>query len=120
MSAILRDLRSAVRALVHMRGVGAVAVLTLALGIGATTTMASVGYATLFRQVPFPAADRLAIVYNTRLTPRDGLVRLRWSFPRVRDLRQSVSSFEGLASFSSTSVGVRRDGPPEQLDGEIV
>lgn len=60
------------------------------------------------------------VVYNTRLTPRDGLVRLRWSFPQVVGLRRSVSSFEGLASFSSTSVGVRRTGPPEQMDGEIV
>jgi predicted permease len=86
--------------------------------------MASVAYATLYRPLPFSGADRLTIIYNTVLNQREGLVRLRWSIPGVADLRASVSSsassFEGVASFSSSSLGVRVDGSPEQLDGEVV
>ena len=103
-----------------MRMTGAIAAAALAFGIGATTTMASVAYAALYRQVPFPEADRLAILYNTRITPRDGLVRMRWSIPHVAELRTSATSFETVASFSSTSLGVRADGPPAQMDGEVV
>ena len=60
-----------------------VAILTLALGIGATTTMFSVVYAMLLRPPPFADSDRLVILFNTSVTPRDGLVRLRWSMPNI-------------------------------------
>ena len=58
METFARDLRYAVRAMTRMRGVAVVAVLTLALGIGATTTMFSVVYALLLqaRAVPRPRA----------------------------------------------------------------
>jgi len=103
-----------------MRGTGVVAVLTLALGIGATTTMASVAYATLFRRVPFPEADRLVSIYNVRDTPRDGVVRLRWSYPHIVELRQAATSFESLASFSSTIATVQTADGAERFDGEVV
>src|SRR4026209_1855356 len=93
------DLRYAVRTLVRMRGVAVVAILTLALGIGATTTMFSVVYATLLRPPPFADPDRLVIAFNTSVTPRDGLVQLRWSMPNVKALRSSATSFETIASF---------------------
>ena len=57
-----------------MRGVAVVAILTLALGIGATTTMFSVVYAMLLRPPPFADPDRLVILFNTSITPRDGPV----------------------------------------------
>jgi predicted permease len=116
-------LKYAIRGFVRMRMTGVSAVAALALGIGAATTMASVAYAALYRQLPFPDAGRLAILYNTRLTPRDGLVRFRWSIPHIAELRKSATSFESLASFSSTSLGVRRvagAAPPSQMDGEVV
>jgi len=78
MDAFARDLRYAVRTLLHMRGVAVVAILTLALGIGATTTMFSVVHAMLLRQPPFADPERLVILFNTSVTPREGLQRLRW------------------------------------------
>src|SRR5712692_5169089 len=100
-----RDLRYAVRAVSQTRGVAAVAILTLALGIGATTTMFSVVYATLLRPLPFAEPDRLVLLYVTRTTPKDGLLRLRWSRP-VTDALEDVRSFETFATFSGANVAV--------------
>lgn len=120
METVLQDLRYAARTLGRTKGVAAVAVLTLALGIGATTTMVSVVYAALLRPVPFPEPDRLVILYVTRTTPKDGFVRLRWSRAGLNGL-DDTKSFESLASFSSPSIAISGgDSAPEQIDGEIV
>lgn len=121
METFLQDLRYAVRGLTRMRGVALVAIITLALGIGVTTMMFSVVYAALLRPVPFTEPERLVVIYNTRLTVRDGLQRLRWSRPNIVRLQATASSsFETIASFTSTSVAVSGGGEPEQIDGEVV
>src|SRR3954463_1808356 len=60
MEHLVQDLRAAIRTLRHARGVSAVAIVTLALGIAAATTMFGVAYAALLRPAPFADADRLA------------------------------------------------------------
>jgi putative ABC transport system permease protein len=120
MNTFARDLRYAVRTLLRMRGVAIVAILTLALGIGATTTMFSVVYATLLRPPPFAGSGRLVILFNTSLTPREGLVPLRWSMPNVRELRSSATSFETVASFTGALLSTSGRGDPEHIDGEVV
>jgi predicted permease len=101
-------------------GFSGVAIVTLALGIGATTTMFAVVYAALWRPVPFADPDALVILYTTRTTPRDGVVRLRWSRPVIEEL-QGTASFEAVASFTRATVAIAggRDAP-EQIDAEIV
>ena len=103
MDSVYQDLRYAVRALVRMRGLAAVAIGILSIGIGVTTTMFGVVYAALFRPLPFSESDRLAIVFNTRVTSRDGFQQLRWSRPHVLALQQSATSFETIASYTSAS-----------------
>ena len=120
MDILFQDLRYALRGLLRMRGIALVAIATLALGIGATTTMFSVVDAALLRPLPFSDPGRLVILYNTRLTARDGLQRLRWSHPNAAALRRSATSFEGIASFTGPSVAISGTGEPEQIDGEIV
>ena len=97
-----------------------VAILTLALGIGATTTMFSVVYARLLRPAPFVDSGRLVILFNTSVTPTDGLVRLRWSMPNVGALRSSSTSFETVASFTGALLSTSGNGDPEHIEGEVV
>ena len=120
MDTFARDLRYAVRALLRMRGVAVVAILTLALGIGATTTMFSVVYARLLRPPPFADAGQLAILFNTSVTPTDGLTRWRWSMPNITALRSSATSFETVASFTGALLSMSGRGDPELVEGEVV
>jgi putative ABC transport system permease protein len=115
-----RDLRYAVRTLLRMGGVAVVAILTLALGIGATTTMFSVVYAMLLRPLPFSDPDRLVILFHTSVTPRDGLQRLRWSLPNITGLEQVATSFESVGSFTGPLFTMSGHGDPEHIDGETV
>jgi len=130
MDTVARDLRYAVRTLLRMQGVAVVAILTLALGIGATTTMFSVVHALLLRPPPFADPDRLVILFNTSVTPRDGLQRLRWSMSNIRALEDhvrqrpgatsGVSSFESVGSFTGPLFTLSGHGDPEHIDGETV
>ena len=120
METLLQDLRYAARSLARMRGVAVVATLTLALGIGATTTMFAVVYAALLRPPPFADPDRLMVLFVTRTTPQDGQVRLRWSVPIARRLAESVSSYDAIATVTGASIAVSGDGAAEQIDGEMV
>ena len=106
-----------------MRGVAVVAILTLALGIGATTTMFSVVYAALLRPPPFAEPDAAGDAVRHRARRRaTGCVRLRWSRPEYRRAAASASSFE--ASRRSPAVAASRraaaTATPEQIDGEMV
>ncbi len=118
--ALGHDLRHAVRSLVRMGGAGILATVTLAIGIGGATTMFSVVYGALFRPPPFEDPDRLVIIFNTRLTQKDGLQRMRWSYPNVEALRGTAASFEAVATATPTSISVSEHGDPEQIDGEVV
>jgi putative ABC transport system permease protein len=117
----MNDLRYSVRTLSRMRGLAAVAIATLALGIAATTTMFSAAYAALLRPLPFAEPDRLVLLFTTRTTPGEGLVLFRWSRPLIDTLMASVTSYESIASFTPSLVSISGGGgDPEQIDGEIV
>src|SRR5437016_4372206 len=120
METFAHDLRYAVRTLLRMRGVAAVAILTLALGVGATTTMYSVVYALLLRPPPFVDPERLVVLFNTSVTPRDGLQRLRWSMRNITELGRATTSFDAIGSFSGALLTLSGRGDPEHVDGETV
>ena len=117
----MNDLRYSLRSLARMRGVAAVALASLALGIAATTTMFSAADAALLRPLPFAEPGRVVMLFTTRTTPRDGLVLSRWSRPLIDTLVASVNSYESIASYTPALISLSGgNGDPEQIDGEIV
>jgi putative ABC transport system permease protein len=122
----MHDIRYAWRLLANRPAFAFVAVLTLALGIGATTTMFSVVYAALIRPLPFESADRLVMLYTTRATARTGVQRGRWAPEEIRQLRLP-KTLEAVGSYTRATVTVAAGramavGEPtaEQVDAEIV
>jgi len=120
MAGFARDLRYAVRTLARMRAVAVLAIATLALGIGATTTMFSVVHAMLLRPPPFANPDRLVILFNTRTSARDGMQRLRWSLSNITALEQATMSFDSIGSLSGPLLTISGRGEPAHVDGETV
>src|SRR5215831_2989817 len=97
MHSIRQDLRFALRQLRKSPGFTVVAVLTLALGIGAATAMFSVIYATVLRPLPFPDPDRIIFVE----THAAAAYTQPSSWPGYLDEREQNHTFENLAGFTS-------------------
>ena len=120
MDTLIQDLRYTVRTLAHMRGAAAIAVLTLALGVGATTTVFSIVYAALLRPLPFADPDRLVLLSVTRTSQREGLQKMRWSYPEITALGSTLASLEEVASYTQSRVNLTSNGDPEQIFGEVI
>jgi predicted permease len=112
---VWQDARYAVRVLRKHPGFSAAAIITLTLGIGATTTIFSVVDGVLFRPLPFPEADRLASVYM-RFTPQN-MARGTLSMADYLDVRASAGAFEEIAAYSHSRLDVTGGDAPEQLIG---
>jgi putative ABC transport system permease protein len=95
MKTLLQDIRFAARLLVRRPGFTAVAVLSLALGIGANAAIFSVVYAVLLRPLPYFQPDRLVRLYET--APQ--LDHTNVAPPTLRDWREQGNVFAGLASY---------------------
>jgi len=96
MGQFLQDLRFGARSLVRSPGFAAVALATLALGIGANTAIFSVVEAVLLRPLPFPAADRLVAVVQT--LPSRGVRGNGASYLNYADWQSRARSFEHLSA----------------------
>jgi len=72
----------------------------------------------LLRPAPFPDPERLVILFNTSVTPRDGLQRLRWSLSNTVELERVAASFESMGSFTGPLLTLSGQGDPEHADGE--
>ncbi len=114
----MNDLRYALRQLRKSPGFTLIAVLTLALGIGANTAIFSVIYAVLLQPLPYPDPDRLTIITETDANQP----QISVSFPDYVDWRRDNTVFEQLAisrreSFNLSGLEGRA---PEQISGAIV
>ena len=94
---VARQLWLAMRSLVHRPGLSLVALVTLALGIGANTAIFSVINAVLLKPLPFTDPERLVMVWST--APNQELVEGFSSYPDFRDWREQSTAFSGLAAF---------------------
>jgi putative ABC transport system permease protein len=110
-----QDVVYACRSLRRTPGFTAIAVLTLALGIGANTAIFSVINTVLLRPLPFPDSDRLVFIWNTH----DGKPEPVGP-GRLRDLQTQVTSFASYAGISHLSVNLTGQGDAERISGSSV
>jgi len=114
----MRDLKFALRQLRNSPGFTSVAVLTLALGIGANTAIFSVVNAVLLRPLPFPNSDSLVALFETDL--QRGLQRGSHSYPNFFDLRSQNTVLERAACYHSGDFIMTGRGEPARLQGAVV
>jgi putative ABC transport system permease protein len=113
MTSLLQDLRLAVRCFLRSPQFTLVAVLTLALGIGATSSIFSVVNGVLLRPLPYPDSDRLVRLYATR----PGEDRSVASGPDFIDWREGSESFEAMAAYRWMNFNLAEGDWPVRLSG---
>ncbi len=118
MKNLIQDLRYGARMLLKKPVFTIVAVITLALGIGANTAIFSVVNAVLLRPLPFPQPERLAMVNTTNLAR--GYTNMGTSMPDFRAWRERNHSFDMMAGFNTTSFNISGTTEPERVPGAQV
>ena len=116
MDTLWKDLRFAARMLWKNRGVTLVAVIALALGVGANTAVFSVVNAALLRPLPYKDPERLV-----RLSEQsEKLPQMSVSYPNFLDWRAQQTSFERMAATQFASYNLSGGGEPERLQGRNI
>jgi predicted permease len=113
---LLEDIRFGLRMLRKNPGFTAVAILALALGIGANSAMFSVIEGVVFAPLRFLQPDRLVMVWENN--PR--FPRVYISYPNFQDWQRDARSFEQMAAFREEGVDLTAPGTPEHLDAKQV
>lgn len=113
---LVADARFAVRALRRSPVLAGAAVLTLAIGLGATTAIFSAVNAVILRPLPFPSPDRLVMLWETN--PDRGWDRANVAPANMLDWREQVRAFEDVAGFSSEGrMTLTGEGRPRIVNG---
>ncbi len=114
MGTLFQDVRYGLRVLVTKPAFTIVAVLTLALGVGANTAIFSIVNAVLLRSLPFPDPDRLVRIYFNN--PGVGLRGVRFSVPEFDDLRTQTDVFEDVSVIVLGPTNLTGVKQPEHLE----
>jgi putative ABC transport system permease protein len=104
LQSLLQDVKLALRLLGKNPGFAAVAMLTLALGIGANTTIFSVVHSVLLKPLPYPTADRLVSISAA-------------SFPKFTQISEQTQTLENVAAYYSFPVSLATSREPEAIRG---
>jgi len=118
MTGSLVELRHAARALLRRPGFAALTVLTLAVGIGASTAVFSLAEALVLRPLPLPESDRLVRVFSTN--PEQGFGRFSVSYPDFADFASRSDLFESASFYTEVSADISGGGDPERIRGVAV
>ena len=117
METLLRDIRYGIRSLTKRPGFTAVTIITLALGIGANTTVFSLMDAVLLRSLPVRNANEIVEI-ATRTT--GGGLHPDFSYPLYAAMRESNSELAGMIAYADSSFGLSAGDQTERLRGEYV
>ncbi len=115
MSGFFQDLAFGLRSLLRRPGLALAAVLTLAFGIGGASTIFGALYTVVLSPLPFPQAERLVLVGESRDGSANSL-----SGPEFERLRDHAGSFEEIAAFYFENLNLTGDGPPEKVQSALV
>ena len=115
---MINDLKYAVRVLTKTPAFTAIAVITLALGIGANSAIFSVVDTVLLRPLPFKKPNELVMIYNT--SPREPEARQTVSFPNFYDLRDQSQSFVAMAAYTGAAAVLSGSGEAQEINGVAV
>ncbi len=114
----LRDTRYAFRMLRKNPGFTAVAVLTLALGIGANTAIFSVVYAVLLKPLPYANSEQLFNVFEVK--PQEGITGTGWSYANFEELREQSRVFNEMAGNQAHQLTLTGRGEPSVVNTSVV
>jgi len=118
MDQIFADIRYGLRGLMKRPAATAIALLTLALGIGVNTAIFSAVDSILLRPLPLKDPERLVSVWEKTL--RLGIQQNEAAPANFFDLRNQNQSFEALGAFGPLDINLTGTGDPERLDGQLV
>ncbi len=110
---LARDLRYSLRTLARNPGFTCVALLTIALGIGANSAMFSVVQGVILSPLPFPQPDRLVFLWQNR----PGVPQLDASFPNFEDWQRTSRSFDSMSAIRFHNFDLTSPGKAEHLMG---
>ena len=99
-----RDIKYAVRSLVHDRSISTIVILCLALGIGVNATLFSVIDGVLIQPLPYVEPDRLFILNET--FERGGIREAGVSYQDLRDLEERTTTFAQMAAFGGRTIAL--------------
>jgi putative ABC transport system permease protein len=118
MDSLLQDIRYGLRTLFKKPGFTAIAVLTLAMGIGANGMMFSSIDALILRPLPFLDVERMVAIWETK--PQQSITRKYISPADYRDFKSQNQVFDEVASYQFLSVNLTGSGEPELIRGFMV
>ncbi len=116
MADVLAEVRGAVRLLRRRPGFTALAVVTLGLGLGATTGVFTIVHGVLLRPLPYPDPERLVRVYETAPPAQGGELR-SVAIPTLARWNSGVRAFDGIALYGPESFALTGGERPEQIRG---
>src|SRR5579864_7968093 len=116
MTGVVQDLGYALRQLGKNRGFTVVAIVTLALGIGANTAIFSVVSGVLLNPLPLPQADRIVSMFQDKPNFPKGSI----SYPNFLDWQRDNASFEAMAAYRGGDGSIAGVGPAENVPAQRI
>src|SRR6478609_505631 len=115
---MLKDIRLSLRQLLKQPAFTAIAIVTVALAIGANTAVLSLVNALLIRPLPYRAPNQLVLLWER--FPPQGLERIPVSAPEYLDYEKQATSFEKIGAFNYAAYNLTTADVPERVSGAVV
>jgi predicted permease len=116
MDTLIKDIRFSIRSLIRRPGFTAIAVITLAVGIGINAALFSVVNGVLLNPLPFPQPEQLVTIDQSKPNFETGAV----PYPNFLDLRKENQTFSAMSIFRGAAFSLIGSGEPERVNGRFV